>query len=510
MFLLARDLIKFSILVGLSAIFVDAALAHGLLWENDPYWTYWITKTFLITTVFLFGTAFLGVGIVPGLILTAVHTLILEIYYQWLAPVGLPQEPEWLDFNHLWVTGVPVHFLAIFAGYLMALWLWRRNRPQLEAERGETWRLAVYGLATAVVIVAIDGLLTQLLLLQDFPGITFFVQHLLITFVFVCVWTVYAGAGPIGWTVGALMLALVWTTYSMYLGPRGLPFEQPYYSGYRDLWWLSFPGGFASALIGWWIAGWLMKNRRMIVTTGAAIAALLLGQPADQAYAQARGTDGLAASARASGEGVRVVGANPVDMNSTQPMNGTITIETVEMGNRWSHVQNTDPMTVAVEFTAGDADYTVKIEEPMPRHPLGSYTTWSGAVYEHEMHGDTGIGTPKLPKMRPKIALWGWAQVSRNGEVIARAAPAHVMVTTEGPMQGVMLEIATEDKSLTAEPDGYIHVMWPSVEALQMPDGQRRTRQIVGWIGLIGFVALFGALAIFDGSRPVAVGRTER
>jgi hypothetical protein len=27
-------------LVGLSAIFVDAAIAHGLLWENDPYWTY--------------------------------------------------------------------------------------------------------------------------------------------------------------------------------------------------------------------------------------------------------------------------------------------------------------------------------------------------------------------------------------------------------------------------------------------------------------------------------------
>ncbi|ESZ07392.1 hypothetical protein X737_34330 [Mesorhizobium sp. L48C026A00] len=151
-----EDTIKFSILVGLSAIFVDAAIAHGLLWENDPYWTYWVTKTFLITTVFLFGTAFLGIGIIPGLILTAVHTLILEIYYQWLAPVGLPQEPEWLDFNHLWVTGVPVHFLAIFGGYLMALWLWRRNHPVLQAERGETWRFAMYGLVTAIIIVAMD------------------------------------------------------------------------------------------------------------------------------------------------------------------------------------------------------------------------------------------------------------------------------------------------------------------------------------------------------------------
>lgn len=46
-----KDTIKFGVLVGFAAIFIDAAIAHGLFWENDPYWTYWITKTFLITTV---------------------------------------------------------------------------------------------------------------------------------------------------------------------------------------------------------------------------------------------------------------------------------------------------------------------------------------------------------------------------------------------------------------------------------------------------------------------------
>ncbi len=138
MFLLAKDTVKFSILVGLSAIFIDAVIAHGLFWENDPYWTYWITKTFLIATFFLFGTTVVGIGIVPGLVLTAIHTAIPEIYYQWFAHVGLPQEPEWLDFDHLWTTGVPAHFLAIFAGYLLALWLWRRNHPTERIERAET------------------------------------------------------------------------------------------------------------------------------------------------------------------------------------------------------------------------------------------------------------------------------------------------------------------------------------------------------------------------------------
>jgi hypothetical protein len=506
MFLLAKDTVKFAILVGISAIFIDAAIAHGLFWDNDPYWTYWITKTFLITTVFLFGTAFLGIGIVQGLILTAVHTAILEIYYQWLAPVGLPQEPEWLDFNHLWTTGVPAHFLAIFAGYLLALWLWRRNHPAQQIDRAETWHFALYGLLTAVVIVVLDGIITQLILLRDFPGITFFVQHTLIAFVFVCVWTAYAGVGRSGWIIGSLMLALVWVSYNMYLGPRGLPLRPPIYSGYHDLWWRAFPGAFVSALVGWWLGGYLMKKRRTLQWTGVATTIALVIGGLDPASAQMlpveKGTNALIAKARASGDGMRVVGPDPVDMKSTQPMTGEISIETAEMGNRWSHVQNTDGIRVRATFTSGGARYEVAVDKPMPRHPLGRYTTWSGVVYNHEMHGDTGIGTGKLPKMKPQIAFWGWGEVKRDGQVIARMAPVHVMVSSsERPMPGIMLEIDTEEKTLLAERDGYIHVMWHKVDSLEMPVAQDRTRMIVGWIAMIGIVGLFGWLAYSENGR---------
>src|SRR5687767_7962884 len=133
-----RDTAKFGLLIALCAIFIDAVIAHGLFWENDPYWTYWITKSFLIATVFIIGTAFVGIGLVQGLAITLVHTAILEIYYEFLAPVGLPQEPQWLDDNHLWVTGVPVHYLAIFIGYLMALWIWRRANAVPERDTAGT------------------------------------------------------------------------------------------------------------------------------------------------------------------------------------------------------------------------------------------------------------------------------------------------------------------------------------------------------------------------------------
>ena len=169
---------------------------------------------------------------------------------------------------------------------------------------------------------------------------------------------------------------------------------------------------------------------------------------------------------------MRVVGPDPTNTKNTQPISGEISIETVEMGNRWSHAQNTDGMLVTATFTL------------------------VGGVYDHEMHGDTGIGTAKLPTMKPEIALWGWGTVKRDGQVIAAMAPVHVMVSSgDRPMPGIMLEVDTEDKALTAERDGYIHVMWPTIDQLQMPTAQAQTRMIVGWIAMIGIAGLFGWLA---------------
>jgi hypothetical protein len=508
----AADSVKFSIVVGLSAIFVDAVIAHGLFWENDPYWTYWITKSFLITSVFLAGTGFIGIGLWQGAALTAVHTLILEIYYQWLTPVGLPQEPEWLDFNHLWTTGVPAHYLAILGGYFLALWLWRRRyRAPVAGEQppfADASAFVLYSLAAAVLVTVFDGVITQLILLRDFPGITFFVQHILIAFVFVAAWTIATGVGWQGWLVGSLMLALVWGAYNMYLGPRGLPLSAPRYIGYYDLWLYAVPGAFVSSILGWWLAGQFINRFRLLraatTSTTIIVFALLTGMPCAEAAEDksAIQRNGLEARAKASGQAVRVVGPDPVDMKSTRPVTGEITVRTVEMGNRWSHVQNTDLVEAVATFGGPDGNYTVTINKPMPRHPLGQYTTWSGVVYDHEMHGDTGIGTSKLARMKPDIALWGWAEVKRNNEVIVPMAPAHVMVTTKGAHTGVMLEVNAEDKALRGEPDGYITVMWPKVDSLAMPHAQTTTRKVIGWIALIGFVVLFGGLAFAEGAGP--------
>jgi hypothetical protein len=218
--------------------------------------------------------------------------------------------------------------------------------------------------------------------------------------------------------------------------------------------------------------------------------------------AAAHAAEGLPASASARGAGMMVVGPDPTDLSNTQPMEGSITISTADIGNRWSHVQNTDLMEVNAEFSSeGASKYQVTITKAMPRHPLGKYTTWFGVVYWHEMHGNTGIGTSSMPRVKPDIALWGWADISKDGQVIARMVPAHVMVMTQPPMPGVMLEVATEDKNLPGAPDGYITVMWPAVAAIRLPSTQVYTRQVIGWVALGAIVMLFGALTYLQRPR---------
>ncbi|HYC94792.1 MAG TPA: hypothetical protein VEB39_03745 [Sphingomicrobium sp.] len=496
-----RDTAKFGLLVGLSGIFIDAVIAHGLFWENDPYWTYWITKSFLIATVFIAGTAFFGIGIVQGLALTVVHTAILEIYYEFLSPIGLPQEPQWLDDNHLYATGIPAHYLAILAGYFIALWIWRRAARRTDDravdQQASPAALAISSLVATAIILLLSGIVTHALLLGQFPGITYFVQHLLIGFVFVYLWSAYVGMGGAGWIVGALMLSLVWTCYGIYLGPTGLP-EKVVYLTHHQHWSRVFPGDFVSALAGLFIAVRLIPRLTPRLAVNAAVPLLALLLVPDGAEAKPRG---LHAGASASGPAHRVTGPNPVDLASVQPANGSIRIRVVEGGNRWSHVQARDWVELVADFTAADGRYRVVVDRPMPRHPLGSYTTWNGVALNHEMHGETGIGTAKLPLMNPDISLYGWGKVWRNGRLISPMAPVHAMVSSKGPMPGIMLEVDTEERLLAGIPGGYLTVHWPVAADLTMPRATLRNVQILGWVFLIGLTLLFGWLAYREGRR---------
>lgn len=64
------EVVKFTALAAMLAIFFDAAIGHAMIWGNDPYWTYWVTDTLLMATVFGLGTMWLGIGLGRGALIT--------------------------------------------------------------------------------------------------------------------------------------------------------------------------------------------------------------------------------------------------------------------------------------------------------------------------------------------------------------------------------------------------------------------------------------------------------
>jgi hypothetical protein len=216
--------------------------------------------------------------------------------------------------------------------------------------------------------------------------------------------------------------------------------------------------------------------------------------------------NGLDATAAAEGGAKMVIGANPYDTGTTASASGAIDIRVTDIGDRWSHVQNTDRVDVRASWTRGNDRFEVHIDRAMPRHPLGAYTTWMGVAQHHAQHGRTGIGASELPKVEPELSLWGYARVSVNGSVIAGDAPAHVMVTREGPLRGVMLDVASETRSLPGVPNGFLVVHWPEIRSLVMPERETFMRAAIGWSVLMALVLWFGWLA----SREPVTVRTLR
>jgi hypothetical protein len=210
----------------------------------------------------------------------------------------------------------------------------------------------------------------------------------------------------------------------------------------------------------------------------------------------AAGNSESTASANASGEGVIVTGPNPYNFESTKPINGTISIIVNNTGDRGSPLQNVDEVTVEAKFSTAESDYEVRITEPMINHINGKDPTWFGVVYKQKMHGDTKTVTSKLPEMEPDIALWGWAEVYKNGELIGKRVPSHVKAMRTFPLKGVTLQVGVEGQPLPNTPDGYLHIHWPQIDHLVLPEKQKKTREWIGWGGLILLNLWFGWLAV--------------
>ncbi|HXG75602.1 MAG TPA: hypothetical protein VNJ53_03440 [Gaiellaceae bacterium] len=463
----ARSLALFTAAVALLAIFSDAALGHGLTWENDPYWTYWVTKTFLIATVFGLGTAWLGVGPGRGAVVTAVHTLVLTVYYWTLSPIGLPSHPEWLDLEHTWLTGLPIHFGVIYLGYLGALFVWRRGGATPELPAAE---LARHALGASLAIVLLGGGLVSVVL-WEFPGVTWFVVRLLVTFTFVLLWWALAGRDVLASTVGGIALAFVWATYGHLLGPSGLPdgdlrilAEDPppatvEWMGYRDLWLLSLPVLLvvASAVLVFW--GALLDRVRLtsreLRTAALPVAALLVPLLVAAALVSGDGTD-----VRLSASGPAQVGVGPLFGGTMEPGEGTFSFTGEDAGARVSPLPPHDQIRLRATVSGPRGAFAVDADQPLVDDPLGRHGTWWGIGLDVWHHGRSGIGSDKVPPTHSDVAFFALGSVRGDGRELASGVPIHAMTSDDG----LDLVVGDPDIPVPGLPDGHLHARWPTYE----------------------------------------------
>lgn len=497
-----RQLAKFSGAVALFAIFGDAAVGHGLLWENDPYWTYWVTKTFLIATVFALGTAWLGVGVMRGAIITAVHTVVLTIYYWTFSPIGLPSSPEWLDLEHTWVTGMPVHFGVIYLGYLIALWLWQRRGADSN-DQGDLGATAGLALLASLAVVVIGGGLVSVAL-RDFPGFTWYLVRLLITVPFVLMWWAFAGRDRLASVVGGVSLAFIWATYSHFLGPVGLPdtplriFDQDApgatvrWLDYRETWLISLPIVAIAAVV-----ALVLVSRRSSNSTQRTVTPPLRMAGALVLVATVALGGVAFASNEPGGDDASVTASGPVQLEEgpwygDEFTDGSASIELYarDRAARVTPLEPHDILTIeaSVEHPDGST-YDVAVADPIVSDPLGRHTTWWGVGFHHWHHGRSGIGTDALPPIHSEIAVFGLGEISVDGEAIATGVPVHVMTAEHGLPGRLEMDVGDVASDVIGLPDGHLRVVWEDYEG-GAGQGPKRSRNALGSAVLMGMLAL--------------------
>lgn len=468
------ELFKFTALASLLAIFADAAIAHAMLWGNDPYWSYWVTDTLLMATVFGLGTAWIGMGPARGAIITAVHIVVLTAYYWSLSPIGLPSQPEWLDLERTWITGLPVHFGVYYLGYLTALALWRRRSTAVTPGPAPLSRTASVVVTMVAGVVIIVGML-QTLLTGEFPGVTWFIVRIAVAFPFTLAWWAMAGGGRASAVWGGIVLGFLLITYGHFLAPIGLPnpslrllAENPppayvHWLSYRQEFLVLLPLTQLVAVIGYltasrWITGpvqhrslWRHGDRLWVI----AAAVVLLAAGTATAFYTSPETNRATIASTGAGNVERGV---PYE-GQLVGTGATLSMTVEDRNTHRTPLPPHDRVDIKANIPGAGTTYVVEATTPMVTDPQGRFTTWSGVGFNVWHHGRSGIGTPKLPPMKSAVAVFALGNISVDGQVIATGVPVHAMTSSR---EGARLELNVGDPSFAIPgiPGGHLRVVW--------------------------------------------------
>jgi hypothetical protein len=105
-------------------------------------------------------------------------------------------------------------------------------------------------------------------------------------------------------------------------------------------------------------------------------------------------------------------------------------------------------------------------------------------------HGNSGIGTSKLPYIDSKLAVFAMGDVMKDGQRVASGVSIHAMTAVQGLAKDSKLELDVGDPRMSPLPNipnGHIRILWPTYNG-HISDHSSILSYILGDLVLLGLL----------------------
>lgn len=303
---------------------------------------------------------------------------------------------------------------------------------------------------------------------------------------------------------------MIWGAYGHFLGPSGLPdfplrvtSEAPppadvEWLPYRDLWLISFPAYLLVAGLVLLAAVPLMWRVRLRAAPALAVLALVAAPPLVAIpFADASGDNAtIEASGTAQVEQDAWYSDDFAD-GEAEPR-----VQATDQGGRVTPLPPHDRVELEARIEHPDGgSCEVAAAKPLVDDPLGRHGTWWGVGLDECHHGESGVGSERLPAVHSEVALFAVGEVRREGEILAAGVPIHVMTTDEPYPGRLELHVGDEQTPVVGLPDERLRVVWADY------DGGAEKKSDRHLIGTIVLVILLGVALVAAGRAVPAPER---
>jgi plastocyanin len=168
--------------------------------------------------------------------------------------------------------------------------------------------------------------------------------------------------------------------------------------------------------------------------------------------------------------------------NNVVPISGTFTV------TAWDKGPVRDSVSGLAEFTTHDGARWKAVLDRVQTKDVPHHPKFGGVIRGLYYHGATGVHTPLVPTINSAVALWAFAHLYRNGQLVTDTAFVHVMLLSrtrrdkdfalacwdcsKNKIEELQLQITAAPGAPKFDaPGGFLFVNWEKSSSRVQPSG---------------------------------------